>query len=98
MKVGCITRYRRLRTSRGLPRRPIVFVGPSSTLLGSDGPFFVPSFSRRISCRARLMMHVGHLKGGVTPHFTDQCCSTIAMKVSFATHSLRQQFQRRNGP
>lgn len=76
----------------------MVFVGPSSTVLGSNGPFFVPSFSGRIRCRARLMIHVGHLKGGVTSHFTRHCCSTIAINVSFATHSLRHEFHRINGP
>lgn len=97
MKVGCTQRGGRLKRAR-VGARPIVFVGPSSTVLGSDGPFFVPSFSGRVRCRARLIIHVGQLKGGVTPHFTGHCCSTIAMNVSFATHSLRQGFHRRNGP
>ncbi len=98
MKVGCTQRGGRLSKALCGPRRPIVFTGPSSTLLGSNGPFFVPSFAGRYRCRTRLIIHVYHLKGGVTPHFTRHCCSSFAIKVSFATHSLRQGFQRRKLP
>lgn len=97
MKVGCTLRGGRLKRARR-GGRPIVFLGPSSTVLGSNGPFFVPSFSGRIRCRARMIIHVYQLNGGVTPHFTRHCCSTIAMNVSFATHSLRHGFHRTNGP
>ncbi|MDT8400378.1 MAG: fumarylacetoacetate hydrolase family protein [Bacteroidales bacterium] len=101
MKIICIgLNYRDHAEEMGkpLPREPLVFLKPDSSLLKRNKPFFIPGFSDNIHYEAEIVLRICKLGRSVAEKFAYRYFDRITLGIDMTARDLQSSLSAAGKP
>ncbi len=101
MKIICIGRNyidHAKELDNPVPKRPLVFMKPSSALLVNNKPFYHPEFSESIHYEVEVVLKIGRNGRHVQPEFAPQYIEQIGLGIDFTARDLQSQLKAKGHP
>ena len=81
-----------------LPKVPVVFTMPETSLLKDGKPFFLPNFSNRIEYETELVFHVSRLGKNIAPKFAHRYYDAVTVGIDFTARDIQAEARRTGNP
>lgn len=81
-----------------LPKAPVVFTMPETSLLKDGKPFFLPQFSNRIEYETELVFHVSRLGKNIAPKFAHRYYDSVTVGIDFTARDIQAEARRTGNP
>ncbi|HIZ26720.1 fumarylacetoacetate hydrolase family protein [Barnesiella sp. An55] len=81
-----------------LPKVPVVFTMPETSLLKDGKPFFLPNFSNRIEYETELVFHVSRLGKNIAPKFAHRYYDAVTVGIDFTARDIQAEARRAGNP
>ena len=73
---------------------PVIFMKPDSALLKDGKPFFIPDFTREVTCGAALVVRICRLGKNIAPRFAPRYYDAFTVGVDFTACDLLRNFRQ----
>ncbi len=81
-----------------LPKAPVVFTMPETSLLKDGKPFFLPQFSNRIEYETELVFHISRLGKNIAPKFAHRYYDSVTVGIDFTARDIQAEARRTGNP
>lgn len=81
-----------------LPKAPVVFTMPETSLLKEGKPFFLPQFSNRIEYETELAFHISRLGKNIAPKFAYRYYDAVTVGIDFTARDIQAEARRTGNP
>lgn len=81
-----------------LPKVPVVFTMPETSLLKEGKPFFLPQFSNRIEYETELVFHISRLGKNIAPKFAYRYYDSVTVGIDFTARDIQAEARRTGNP
>lgn len=81
-----------------LPKAPVVFTMPETSLLKEGKPFFLPQFSNRIEYETELVFHISRLGKNIAPKFAYRYYDAVTVGIDFTARDIQAGARRTGNP
>ena len=81
-----------------LPKAPVVFTMPETSLLKDGKPFFLPQFSNRIEYETELVFHISRLGKNIAPKFAYRYYDAVTVGIDFTARDIQAEARRTGNP
>lgn len=81
-----------------LPKAPVVFTMPETSLLKEGKPFFLPQFSNRIEYETELVFHISRLGKNIAPKFAHRYYDSVTVGIDFTARDIQAEARRTGNP
>lgn len=81
-----------------LPKAPVVFTMPETSLLKEGKPFFLPQFSNRIEYETELVFHISRLGKNIAPKFAYRYYDAVTVGIDFTARDIQAEARRTGNP
>lgn len=81
-----------------LPKAPVVFTMPETSLLKEGKPFFLPQFSNRIEYETELVFHISRLGKNIAPKFAHRYYDAVTVGIDFTARDIQAGARRTGNP
>lgn len=81
-----------------LPKAPVVFTMPETSLLKDGKPFFLPQFSNRIEYETELVFHISRLGKNIAPKFAYRYYDSVTVGIDFTARDIQAEARRTGNP
>ena len=101
MKIICIGRNyidhaKEMGTT--VPKFPIIFLKPDSSLLPKRNPFFLPDFSKEIHYEVELVYKIDKLGKSIEKKFAKNYYSEVGLGIDFTARDLQKECKEKGLP
>lgn len=99
MKIICIgLNYRKHAAELGwpLPKEPVVFLKPDSSLLKKNKPFFLPGFSDDIQYEVEIVVKISKLGKGISAKFAHRYYDEVTLGIDVTARDIQAR-QKNDG-
>ena len=101
MKIICIGRNyidhaKEMGTT--VPKFPIIFLKPDSSLLPKRNPFFLPDFSKEIHYEVELVYKIDKLGKSIEKKFAKNYYSEVGLGIDFTARDLQKECKDKGLP
>ena len=79
-----------------VPKEPIFFLMPDSSLLRNNQPFFYPDFSNDIHFEVEIVLKLNRLGKNVAAKFAHRYYNEIAIGIDFTARDLQQKCKEKD--
>ncbi len=76
-----------------LPKEPVIFSKPDSSILRPGKPFFIPDFSDRFDYEAELVVRIDRLAKDVSERFAHRYYNSVTVGIDFTARNLQSQLR-----
>jgi 2-keto-4-pentenoate hydratase/2-oxohepta-3-ene-1,7-dioic acid hydratase in catechol pathway len=94
MKIICIgLNYRKhaLEIGRPLPKEPVVFLKPDSSILKNNKPFFLPGFSSNIQYETEVVIKISKLGKGISAKYAHRYFEEITLGIDITARDIQNR-------
>jgi 2-keto-4-pentenoate hydratase/2-oxohepta-3-ene-1,7-dioic acid hydratase in catechol pathway len=94
MKIICIgLNYRKHAIELGwtIPKEPVVFLKPDSSILKNNKPFFLPDFSTNIHYEVEVVLKISKLGKGIAAKFAPRYFDEITLGIDITARDLQNR-------
>lgn len=101
MKIICVGRNYRdhaKELNNPIPKFPILFMKPSTSLLVNDKPLYYPSFTEDLHFEAEIVLKVCKNGKHVQPEFASTYYNEIAFGIDFTARDIQQELKKKGHP
>jgi acylpyruvate hydrolase len=94
MKIICIgLNYRKhaIELGRPIPREPVVFMKPDSSILKNNKPFFLPGFSSMIHYEAEVVVRISKLGKGISAKFAHRYYDELTLGIDITARDIQNR-------
>jgi 2-keto-4-pentenoate hydratase/2-oxohepta-3-ene-1,7-dioic acid hydratase in catechol pathway len=94
MKIICIgLNYRKhaIEMGRPLPREPVVFLKPDSSILRNNKPFFLPGFSTMIQYEAEIVVRISKLGKGIEAKYAPRYYDELTLGIDITARDIQNR-------
>ncbi len=101
MKIICIGRNyadHAKELNNPVPKKPLVFMKPSSALLVNNKPLYYPTFTEDLHYEAELVLKICRNGRHVQPEFAHKYYNQIAFGIDFTARDVQQQCKEKGHP
>lgn len=81
-----------------LPKQPVIFMKPETSLLRDNKPFFLPDFSSRIDYETEIVLRISKMGKNVSEKFADRYYDAIGLGIDFTARDLQNEFKANGTP
>ena len=101
MKIICIGRNyvdHAKELSNPVPKKPLVFMKPSTALLINNDPMYIPEFTNDLHYEGEIVLHICKNGRHVQPDFAKAYYDKIAYGIDFTARDVQQQCKEKGHP
>jgi len=101
MKIICIGRNyvdHAKELKNPVPKKPLVFMKPSSALLVNNKPLYYPEFTKNLHYEAEIVLKICKNGRHVQPEFAHKYYNQVAFGIDFTARDLQQQLKEKGHP
>ncbi len=101
MKIFCIGRNyveHAKELNNPIPKKPLVFMKPNTSLLVKGRHFFYPSFSNEIHYECEVVLKIGKNGRHVEPQFADRYISEISLGLDLTARDIQRECKAKGHP
>ena len=101
MKIICIGRNYKLHAKElgnKVPKEPIFFLKPDSSILPKRNPFYVPNFSKDIHYEIELIIKIKKLGKSITLDFARDYYSEVGLGIDFTARDIQEKCKKLGHP
>jgi len=101
MKIICIGRNyvdHAKELSNPVPKKPLVFMKPSTALLINNDPMYIPDFTDDLHYEGEIVLHICRNGRHVQPDFADLYYDKIAYGIDFTARDVQQKCKEKGHP
>lgn len=81
-----------------LPKQPVIFMKPETSLLRDNKPFFLPDFSSQIDYETEIVLRISKMGKNVSEKFADRYYDAIGLGIDFTARDLQNEFKANGTP
>jgi len=92
MKIICIgLNYRRhaIEMGKPLPKEPVVFLKPDSSILKKNKPFFLPDFSDMIHYETEVVIKISKLGKGISAKYSHRYYDELTLGIDITARDIQ---------
>ncbi len=101
MKIICIGRnyvQHAKELNNTIPKEPIFFLKPESTLLLRNRPFFLPEFSKEVNYEVEIVIKINKLGKNIQKKFAHTYYDEIGVGIDFTARDLQRNCKEKGLP
>jgi acylpyruvate hydrolase len=101
MKIICIGRNyvdHAKELNNPVPKKPLVFMKPSSALLVNNKPLYYPEFTQDLHFEAEIVLKIGRNGRHVQPEFASGYYTEIAFGIDFTARDVQAECKKKGHP
>jgi len=101
MKIICIGRNyveHAKELDNPVPKKPVVFMKPSSALLVNDKPLYYPDFTKKLHYEGEIVLKICRTGRHVQPEFASKYYEEVAFGIDFTARDIQQQCKEKGHP
>jgi 2-keto-4-pentenoate hydratase/2-oxohepta-3-ene-1,7-dioic acid hydratase in catechol pathway len=101
MKIICIGRNyveHAKELDNPVPKKPVVFMKPSSALLVNDQPLYYPGFTKKLHYEGEIVLKICRTGRHVQPEFASSYYEEVAFGIDFTARDIQQQCKEKGHP
>lgn len=101
MKIVCVGRNyashaRELKND--IPREPLLFIKPDSSILQKRNPFYIPEFTSDVHYEVELVVRIKKLGKHIQPKFAHKYFDEIGLGIDFTARDIQQKCKENGLP
>jgi len=77
-----------------LPKEPVIFLKPDTSIIKKNDPFFIPSFSNYIDHEVELIIKINRIGKHIQKKFSNKYYQEISLGIDFTARKLQDQLKR----
>lgn len=81
-----------------VPKEPVIFMKPDSSVLPKNKPFFIPSFSENIQFECELLVRINRLGKRIEKRFAHKYYQEIGLGIDFTARDLQSKLKEKGLP
>ena len=101
MKIICIGRNyasHAKELNNPIPKEPVIFMKPDSSLIRNNQPFFIPEFSEDVHHEVELVVKINKLGKHVDKKFAHKYYNEIGIGIDFTARDLQSKMKENGLP
>lgn len=101
MKIICIGRNfanHAKELNNPLPKEPLFFLKPDSSILPKRNPFFIPNFSNEVHYEVELIIKICKLGKNISEKFASQYYNQIGLGIDFTARDVQIECKKKGHP
>ena len=101
MKIICIGRNyadHAKELNNPVPKKPLVFMKPSSALLVNNKPLYYPEFTKDLHYEAEVVLKITRNGRHVQPEFASKYYEEVAIGIDFTARDVQSQLKAKGHP
>jgi 2-keto-4-pentenoate hydratase/2-oxohepta-3-ene-1,7-dioic acid hydratase in catechol pathway len=101
MKIICIGRNYAEHVkelNNDIPKEPVFFMKPDSSLLIKNRPFFLPDFSQEIHFEVELVLKINRIGKNIGEKFAHRYYSEIGLGIDFTARDIQRRCKEKGLP
>lgn len=83
---------------RNLPKQPVIFMKPETSLQRDNKPFFLPDFSSQIDYETEIVLRISKMGKNISEKFADRYYDAIGLGIDFTARDLQNEFKAKGTP
>ena len=101
MKIICVGRnyvshVKELKNK--LPKNPIIFLKPDTSIIKKNTPFFIPSFSNYIDHEVELIVKINRIGKHIQKEYSHKYYQEISLGIDFTARKLQNELKKDSLP
>ena len=77
-----------------LPKEPVIFLKPDTSIIKKNDPFFIPSFSNYIDHEVELIIKINRIGKHIQKKFSHKYYQEISLGIDFTARKLQYQLKK----
>jgi len=77
-----------------LPKEPVIFIKPDTSIIKKNSPFFIPSFSNYIDHEVELIIKINRIGKHIQKKFSHKYYQEITLGIDFTARKLQDQLKK----
>ncbi len=77
-----------------LPKEPVIFLKPDTSIIKKNDPFFIPSFSNYIDHEVELIIKINRIGKHIQKKFSHKYYQEISLGIDFTARKLQDQLKK----
>ena len=77
-----------------LPKEPVIFIKPDTSIIKKNSPFFIPSFSNYIDHELELIIKINRIGKHIQKKFSHKYYQEITLGIDFTARKLQDQLKK----
>lgn len=101
MKIICIGRNyasHAKELNNPIPKEPVIFMKPDSSLIRNNQPFFIPEFSTDVHHEVELVVKINKLGKHIDKKFAHKYYNEIGIGIDFTARDLQSKMKEKGLP
>ena len=101
MKIICIGRNyanHAKEMKNEVPKKPMFFLKPDTSILSKNKPFFYPDFSNEIHYETEVVLRINRLGKHIEEKFAHRYYSEIGLGIDFTARDLQRECKAKGHP
>ena len=101
MKIVCIGRNyvdHAKELGNEVPKEPVIFMKPDSSILKNNAPFFIPDWTDEVHHEVELVVKINRLGKNIQPKFAHKYYDEIGLGVDFTARDVQQKCKEKGLP
>ncbi len=101
MKIICIGRNyadHAKELNNPLPKKPMFFMKPQTSILSKNRPFFYPDFSKEIHYETEVVIRINRVGKHIEERFAHRYYTEIGLGIDFTARDLQRQCKAKGHP
>ena len=101
MKIVCIGRNyidHAKELNNPLPKEPLFFLKPDSSILTKNKPFYYPEFSKNIQHEIEIVYRINRLGKNIQKQFANKYYSEVGLGIDFTARDIQEECKSKGWP
>jgi acylpyruvate hydrolase len=81
-----------------VPKEPMFFMKPETSIIRNNKPFFYPDFSKDVHYETEIVLKIGRLGKNIEEKFADRYFDEIGLGIDFTARDLQQVCKEKGKP
>ncbi len=77
-----------------LPKNPIIFLKPDTSIIKKNDPFFIPSFSNYIEHEVELIVKINRIGKHIQREFSHKYYQEISLGIDFTARKIQNELKK----
>ena len=77
-----------------LPKNPIIFLKPDTSIIKKNDPFFIPSFSNYIDHEVELIVKINRIGKHIQTEFSHKYYQEISLGIDFTARKIQNELKK----
>ncbi len=101
MKIICIGRNyadHAKELNNPIPKEPVIFMKPDSSIIRNNQPFFIPKFSNEIHHEVELVIKIKKIGKNISEKYANKYYDNIGIGIDFTARDLQSKLKEKGLP